>query len=62
MVVARVVEEAHDTGELSSIAYNMQRKEIYSSADGDKVIKVGLTSWECSCWSLVCAASGSTAP
>lgn len=39
MVVAKVVEEAHE-GEIVSLAYNKTRKEIYSAADGDKVIKV----------------------
>lgn len=39
MVVTRVIEEAHE-GEIVSIAYNSARREIYSAADGDKVIKV----------------------
>ncbi|GFH06087.1 WD_REPEATS_REGION domain-containing protein [Haematococcus lacustris] len=39
MEVTRVIEEAHE-GEIVSLTYNRARKEIYSSADGDKVIKV----------------------
>eukprot|EP00798_Chlamydomonas_sp_ICE-L_P013183 gene13183-30648_t len=38
MEVVRVVEEAHDS-EIISIAYNKARREIYTSAEGDKVIK-----------------------
>ena len=35
-----MIEEAHES-EIVSLAYNRVRKEIYSCADGDKVIKVG---------------------
>jgi hypothetical protein len=37
--VVRVINEAHE-GAIVSLAYNKLRREIYSSADGDKVIKV----------------------
>ncbi|KAF5833397.1 WD40-repeat-containing domain protein, partial [Dunaliella salina] len=40
--VVKVIEEAHES-EIVSLAYNRVRKEIYSCADGDKVIKV----WDC---------------
>lgn len=39
MEIAKVIDEAHE-GEIVSLAYNKARREIYSSADGDKVIKV----------------------
>ena len=39
MEIQKVVEEVHE-GEITSIAYNKFRKEIYTSADGDKLIKV----------------------
>lgn len=42
MEVVKVIEEAHES-EIVSLAYNRVRKEIYSCADGDKVIKV----WDC---------------
>lgn len=38
--VVKVIEEAHES-EIVCLAYNRVRKEIYSCADGDKVIKVG---------------------
>lgn len=39
MEIVKVIEEAHEST-ITSIAFNKIRKEIYSSADGDKVIKV----------------------
>ena len=39
MEVVRVINEAHES-DIVCLAYNKARKEIYSSADGDKVIKV----------------------
>lgn len=39
MEIVKVIEEAHESS-ITAIAYNKVRKEIYSSADGDKVIKV----------------------
>jgi hypothetical protein len=39
MEVCRVIEEAHE-GEIVSLTYNRARKEVYSAADGDKIIKV----------------------
>jgi len=39
MEVVRVIDEAHES-EIVSLAYNRIRREIYSAADGDKVIKV----------------------
>ncbi|EFJ43514.1 hypothetical protein VOLCADRAFT_119046 [Volvox carteri f. nagariensis] len=39
MEIIKVVEEAHESP-VSSIAYNRVLKELYSSADGDKVIRV----------------------
>lgn len=39
MVLSKVIEEAHED-EIVCLAYNQLRKEIYSAADGDKVIKV----------------------
>lgn len=42
MVTTRVIEETHE-GEVVSIAYNKQRREIYTAADGDKIIKVRCT-------------------
>lgn len=38
MEVIKVVDEAHESP-ISSIAYNRVLKELYSSADGDKVIR-----------------------
>ena len=38
--VVKVITEAHE-GEIVSLAYNKTRREIFSAADGDKVIKVG---------------------
>ena len=38
MEVKKVIEEAHES-EIVSIAYNRARREIFTSADGDKVIK-----------------------
>ncbi|GAX81669.1 hypothetical protein CEUSTIGMA_g9097.t1 [Chlamydomonas eustigma] len=38
MEVVRVIEEAHE-GPIVSLAYNKARREIYSAADGDKLIK-----------------------
>lgn len=40
MEVVKVISEAHEAA-IVSLAYNKTRKEIYSAADGDKVIKVG---------------------
>jgi len=39
MEIVKVVEEVHE-GDVTCIAYNKYRKEIYTSADGDKNIKV----------------------
>lgn len=39
MEVMRSMEEAHEAP-ISSVAYNRVLKELYSSADGDKVIRV----------------------
>ena len=39
MEVVKVISEAHE-GAIVSLAYNKTRREIYSSADGDKIIKV----------------------
>lgn len=39
MEVVKVVEETHES-EIVSITYNKARREIFTSADGDKVIKV----------------------
>ena len=41
MEVFRVIEEAHES-DIISIAYNKARREIFTSAEGDKVIKVRL--------------------
>ncbi len=38
MEIVKVIEEAHE-GEIVSLAYNKARKEIFSSAEGEKVIK-----------------------
>jgi hypothetical protein len=39
MEVVRVIDEAHE-GPIVSLAYNKARREIYSVADGDRLIKV----------------------
>jgi hypothetical protein len=59
MEIIKVVPEAHDSP-ISSIAYNKTLKELYSSADGDKVIKVGLRTaqtyaTQCACPSTLTA-------
>lgn len=38
--MVKVISDAHE-GPIVSLAYNKLRREIYSSADGDKTIKVG---------------------
>ncbi|KAG2444756.1 hypothetical protein HXX76_001500 [Chlamydomonas incerta] len=48
MEVVKVVDEAHESP-ISSIAYNRVLKELYSSADGDKVIRV----WDAKTGALV---------
>lgn len=44
MEIVRVVEEVHE-GEVTCIAYNKFRKEVYTSADGEKLIKVWWWWW-----------------
>ena len=39
MEIVKVIGEAHE-GAIVALAYNKIRREIYSAADGDKVIKV----------------------
>ena len=39
MEIVKVIGEAHE-GAIVALAYNKNRREIYSAADGDKVIKV----------------------
>lgn len=39
MEIVTVIDEAHE-GEIVSLAYCKARREIFSAADGDKVIKV----------------------
>lgn len=51
MEVIKVIEEAHES-QITSLAYNKIRKEIYSSADGDKVIKVSIQKGKEPCWGL----------
>ena len=43
MEVVKVIEEAHES-EITSITYNRTRREIFSAADGDKVIRVSVPS------------------
>jgi hypothetical protein len=47
MEVVKVIEEAHEST-ITSIAFNKVRKEIFSAADGDKVIKVSTRDEACS--------------
>ncbi len=50
MEVVKVIEEAHE-GTIVSLAFNKSRREIFSAADGDKVIKVGgVCAWTWSQW------------
>ena len=39
MEITKIIGEAHE-GAIVALAYNRIRREIYSAADGDKVIKV----------------------